>query len=72
MLQPLLLDTVLVLGTLALISGFVVSQVKWLTSHGRQISAMVTFIQHETGKTTTPRHMTLERGAVLLDKHRAR
>jgi hypothetical protein len=55
MIQPLLLDTLLVLGTLALISGFVVYQVyqfKWLTSHGRQISAMVTFIQHETGKTT--------------------
>src|SRR5206468_4040833 len=54
MIDPLLLDTLLVLGTLALFSGFVVyqvSQVRWLTSHGRQISAMVTSIRHETGKT---------------------
>ena len=54
MIQPLLLDTFLVVGTLALISAFVVYQVyqfRWLTSHGRQISAMVTSIRHETGKT---------------------
>ena len=52
--DPLLLDTLLVLATLALTSAFVVyqvSQVRWLTSHGSQISAMVTSIRHETGKT---------------------
>ena len=54
MIHPLLLDTLLVLATLALISAFVVYQVyqsRWLTSHGRQISAMVTSIRHEAGKT---------------------
>ena len=54
MIQPLLLDTLLVVGTLALIIAFVVYKVyqfRWLTSHGRQISAMVTSIRHETGKT---------------------
>ena len=55
MIQPLLLDTLLVVGTLALIIAFVVYKVyqfRWLTSHGRQISAVVTSIKHETGKTT--------------------
>ena len=55
MIHPLLLDTLLALGTLALISAFVVYQVyqfSWLNSHGRQISAMVTSIRHETGKTS--------------------
>ena len=55
MIHLLVLDTLLVLGTLALISAFVVYQVyqfRWLTSHGRQISALVTSIRHETGKTT--------------------
>ena len=54
MIHPLLLDTLLALSTLALISAFVVYQVyqfRRLTSHGRQISAMVTSIRHETGKT---------------------
>ena len=54
MIHPLLLDTLLALGTLALISAFVIyqaSQFSWLTSHGRQISAIVTSIRHETGKT---------------------
>ncbi len=54
MIDSLLLNALLVLGTLALISAFVVYQVyrfRWLTSHGRQISAMVTSIRHETGKT---------------------
>ena len=54
MIHPLLLDTLLGLATLALISAFVVyqvSQFRWLTSHGKQISAMVTSIRHETGKT---------------------
>ena len=53
MIHPLLLDTLLALSTLALISAFVVYQVyqfRRLTSHGRQISAMVTSIRHETGK----------------------
>jgi len=54
MMQPLLLDTLLVLGTLALAIAFVVyqiHQVTWLRHHGRQIIAMVTSIRHETGKT---------------------
>jgi len=54
MINPILLDTLLVVGTLALISAFVVYKVyqfRWLESHGRQISAMVTSIRHETGKT---------------------
>jgi hypothetical protein len=54
MIQPLLLDTLLAVVTLALVSVFVAYQVyhvRWLTSHGRQISAMVTSIRQETGKT---------------------
>jgi heme/copper-type cytochrome/quinol oxidase subunit 3 len=54
MIDSLLLDTLLVLGSLALIIAFVVYQVyqfRSLASHGRQISAMVTSIRHETGKT---------------------
>ena len=54
MLQPLLLDTLLAVGALALISAFMAYQVyqfRWLTSHGKKISAMVTSICHETGKT---------------------
>jgi len=54
MIHPLLLDTLIVLGILVLISAFVVYQVyqfRYLTSHGKQISAMVTSIRHETGKT---------------------
>jgi hypothetical protein len=54
MIQPLLLDTLFAMGTLALISAFAVYQVcqfRRLTSHGRQVSAMVTSIRHETGKT---------------------
>src|SRR5260370_42030834 len=54
MIHPILLDALLILATLALISAFVVYQVyqfRWLTSHGRQISAMVTSFRHETGRT---------------------
>ena len=54
MIHPLLLDTLLGLATLALISAFVVYQIyqfRWFTSHGKQISAMVTSIRHETCKT---------------------
>ena len=54
MIHPLLLDILLAVGALALISAFVFYQVyqfSWLSSHGRQISAMVTSIRHETGKT---------------------
>ncbi|HYB01422.1 MAG TPA: DUF3592 domain-containing protein [Ktedonobacteraceae bacterium] len=54
MLQTLLLNILFIVGALALISAFVIFQVyriRWLTSHGRQISAMVTSIRHETGKT---------------------
>jgi hypothetical protein len=54
MIHPLLLDTLIVLGILVLISAFVVYQAyqfRNLTSHGKQISAMVTSIRHEAGKT---------------------
>ena len=54
MINPLLLDTLLAVGTLALISAFIAYQIyqfRWLTSHGKKISAMVTSICHETGKT---------------------
>jgi len=56
MIHPLLLDTVLAAGALALIGAFVAYQVyqfRWLTSHGKKISAMVTSICHETGKTAS-------------------
>jgi len=62
MINPILLDTLLVVGTLALISAFVVYKVyqfRWLESHGRQISAMVTSIRHETGKTAWAFHETI-------------
>jgi hypothetical protein len=54
MMQPLLLDTLFALGTMALMISLVVYQIykiRWLTGHGRQIIAMVTSIRHETGKT---------------------
>jgi len=54
MINTLILDTLLAVGALALISVFVVYQVyqyRWLSSHGRQVSAMVTSIRRETGKT---------------------
>jgi arginyl-tRNA synthetase len=53
MMQPLLLDTLLVVGTMALIIAFVGYQIyliRWLPDHGRQITALVTSIRHETGK----------------------
>src|SRR5437588_8040028 len=54
MMQPILLDALLALGTMALMLALVVYQIykiRWLPSHGRQITAMVTSIRHETGKT---------------------
>jgi hypothetical protein len=53
MMQPLVLDTLLASGILALMILLVVYQIyriRWLTYHGRQIIAMVTSIRHETGK----------------------
>ncbi len=53
MTHALVLDTLLAMGFLALISAFVVYRVyqfRWLASHGKQISAMVTSIRQETGK----------------------
>jgi len=53
MMQPLLLNTLIVLSVLTLIGAFMMYQIhqfRWLTSHGRQISAVVTSIRHETGK----------------------
>ena len=52
--QPLLLDTLLVTGTMALMMALVAYQIykiRWLPNHGKQITAMVTSIRHETGKT---------------------
>ena len=54
MLQPLLLDTLLASGTIALMIALVAYQIhriSWLPCHGRQITAMVTSIRHETGRT---------------------
>jgi hypothetical protein len=54
MMQALLLDMLLALGTMALLISLVVYQIyqiRWLPSHGRQVIAMVTSIRHETGKT---------------------
>src|SRR5712692_3895137 len=53
MMQALLLDTLLALGTMALMISLVVYQIyqiRWLPYHGRQIIAKVTSIRHETGK----------------------
>ena len=53
MLNSLLLDALVVVGALTLIIAFVFYQIyqfRWLNSRGRQISAMVTSIRHETGK----------------------
>lgn len=52
--QPLLLDPLLALSTVALMISLVVYQnykMTWLRHHGRQIIAMVTSIQYEMGKT---------------------
>ena len=49
-----MMQFLLALGTIALIITFVAYQmykISWLRSHGRQISALVTSIRHETGKT---------------------
>ncbi|GAC1387767.1 MAG: hypothetical protein NVSMB33_17420 [Ktedonobacteraceae bacterium] len=54
MMQSLLLDTLLALGTVALMLSLVayqIYQIRWLAYHGRQIIAMVSSIRHETGKT---------------------
>jgi hypothetical protein len=53
MMHAFLLDTLVVLGFLALTSAFVIYKVyqfRSLTSHGRHNSAVVTSIRHETGK----------------------
>jgi len=55
MIQPALLDMLLASGTVVLMVLLVIYQIykiRWLASRGRQISAMVTSIRHETGKTT--------------------
>src|SRR5215471_1366481 len=52
--QTLLLDILLAAGTVALMIVLVVYQIhkiRWLPSHGKQVTAMVTSIRHETGKT---------------------
>lgn len=52
--QTMLLDFVLIAGTILLLLGFVVYQVRkdnWLCHHGRRIIATITSIKHETGKT---------------------
>ena len=52
--QTLLLDMLLAAGTVALMIVLVIYQIhkiRWLPSHGKQVTAMVTSIQHEEGKT---------------------
>src|SRR5438552_18005966 len=54
--QLMLLDVLLVVGTLAVIIAFIAYQIQkiaWLKHHGRRIVSMVTSIRHETGKTHT-------------------
>jgi hypothetical protein len=52
--QTLLLDMLLAAGTVALMIVLVVYQIhriRWLPAHGKLVTAMVTSIRHETGKT---------------------
>jgi hypothetical protein len=52
--QTLLLDMLLAAGTVALMIVLVfyqVHKIRWLPSHGKQVTAMVTSVRHETGKT---------------------
>jgi hypothetical protein len=52
--QPVFLDMLLVVATLALATAFIIYQIQkteWLKQHGRRIVATVTSIRHETGKT---------------------
>src|SRR5438105_2597685 len=54
MMQPILLDMLLALATIALMVLFVTYQIykiRWLSGRGRQIIAVVTSIRRETGKT---------------------
>ena len=54
MVRTLLLDMLLVIGTLALIIAFIayqIQKIEWLKHHGRRIVATITSIRHETGKT---------------------
>ncbi len=54
MMQPILLDMLLALATIALMVLFVIYQIykiRWLTGRGRKIIAVVTSIRRETGKT---------------------
>ena len=49
-----MMQLLLASGTIALMIAFVAYQmykIRWLQSHGRQITARVTSIRHETGKT---------------------
>ena len=53
--QFVFLDTLLIVGTLALAIAFIMHQIRtneWLQHHGRRIVATVTSIRHETGKTS--------------------
>ncbi len=52
--QPVFLNVLLIVITLALAIAFITYQIQkteWLQHHGRHIVAMVTSIRHETGKT---------------------
>ncbi len=54
MINPLLLDILLASGTIVLMISFVVYQIykiRWLPQHGKRVTAVVTSIRHETGKT---------------------
>src|SRR5258708_22139968 len=52
--RTLLLDMLLVIGTLALIIAFIayqIQKIEWLKHHGTRIVATITSLRHETGKT---------------------
>ena len=52
--QILQLDIALATGTIALLLALIIYQIhkiRWLSLHGQQITAKVTSIRHETGKT---------------------
>jgi hypothetical protein len=49
-----MIQLLLVIGTMALMISLVLYQInklRWLRSHGKQVTALVTSIRHETGRT---------------------
>ena len=52
--QTMLLDLMIAVGTILLLLGFVIYQVRkdsWVTHHGRRVVATITSIRHEMGET---------------------